>query len=219
MDISWYGLSCFRLRESGTTIVCDPFDKSVGGKVPKLSADVVTVSHDKPGHSNVDAVDGNPKVFSGPGEYETNNIFITGMATYHHRKDGEVPERNVAYFIDFGDMIVGHLGDIGEVPKQSAIEELQLGEVDILLVPVGGGAVLDPTRAVDIVGLFEPKIVIPMHYRQEKPAPKWMQELEPVEKFLKELGVSSPMPEAQKSLRLSKSSLPEETQVMLLSAE
>lgn len=219
MDISWYGLSCFRLREGGVTIICDPYEKSVGKRLPKLTADVVTISHDKPGHNNAAAIGGDPRVFQGPGEYETNNIFITGMATYHRQRDGENPERTVAYFIDMGGLVVGHLGDMGEVPKKSEIDELEIGEVDVLLVPVGGGDVLDPTRAVDVVGLFEPKLIIPMHYHQEEFGAAWMQELEPVDKFLKELGVSSPPPEAQKSLRVSKSSLPEESQVVLLSME
>ncbi|NJN84158.1 MAG: lactamase [Caldilineaceae bacterium] len=214
MDITWYGLSCFRIREGGTVVLCDPFDKVVGMTLPKIRADIVTVSHDQPGHSSVERVSGDPKVLRGPGEYEIQNIFITGATTLHRRVQGIQPERNTVFFFDFGDFTIGHLGDLGEVPSQSDIEELNLGEVDLLMVPVGGGATLDPTRAVDVIGLFEPRLVVPMHYRHPSLTANWAEDLETVDRFLKELGVS--MPEPEDMLRITKSSLPEETEVILL---
>lgn len=214
MEITWYGLSCFRIREGGVIVVCDPYDKALGPALPKLRADIVTISHDRPGHNAADRVTGEPKVLRSPGEYEIKNIFTTGLATHHRRQKGETPERNVAFFFEFGDLTVAHLGDIGEVPSQSEIEELNIGEVDVLLVPVGGGQTLDPTRAVEIVGMFEPRIVIPMHYRHPGLADGLTEQLEPVEKFLKELGAVAPDP--VDILKLSKSNLPEETQVVLL---
>ena len=80
MDITWYGLSCFRIREGGATVICDPYDKAIGMTLPKLRADIVTISHEAPGHNAVDRVQGDPKILRGPGEYETNNVFISGMA-------------------------------------------------------------------------------------------------------------------------------------------
>jgi L-ascorbate metabolism protein UlaG (beta-lactamase superfamily) len=215
MEITWYGLSCFRIREGGGVVICDPYDRSVGLILPKLRADIVTVSHDRPGHNSADRVSGEPKVLRGPGEYELKNIFVTGAVTYHRKevKDAQ-NERNVMFFFDFGDMTVGHLGDIGELPAQTEIEELNIGEVDVLLVPVGGGATLDPTRAVEVIGMFEPKIVIPMHYRHDGLNPNLAANLEPVEKFLKEFGATAP--EAQEMFKATRSNLPEETQVVLL---
>jgi L-ascorbate metabolism protein UlaG (beta-lactamase superfamily) len=214
MEITWYGMSCFRLREGGTTVICDPFDRSVGMTLPKVRADVVTVSHDQPGHNSVDRVQGEPKLLRGPGEYEVKNVFVTGAVTYHRKATKNADERNVIFFFDFGDFTVGHLGDLGEVPSQTEIEELNLGDVDVLLVPVGGGATLDPTRAVEVIGMMEPKIVIPMHYRHAGLAPDLAESLEPVEKFLKELGATAPEP--QEVFKVTKASLPEETQVVLL---
>lgn len=214
MDITWYGLSCFRIREGGVTVVCDPFDKSIGLQLPKVRADIVTISHDRPGHNAVDRLTGEPKVLRGPGEYEVNNVFVTGATTYH-RKQADAPlERNVVFFFDFGDITVGHLGDLGEVPSQSEIEELNVGDVDVLMVPVGGGEILDPTRAVEVIGMFEPRLVVPMHYRLPGLNAPWAEQLEPVDRFLRELGVSTP--ESQETLKISKSSLPEETQVAIL---
>lgn len=214
MDINWYGLSCFRIREGGTTVICDPYDKSTGLTLPKVRADIVTISHDQAGHNAADRVTGDPKVISGPGEYETRNIFITGATTYHHKDAANANERNVVFFFDFGGLIVGHLGDLGRVLSQSAVDDMKIGEVDILLVPVGGGATLDATHAVEMVSVFEPKIVIPMHYQQPGLA-KDFGELEAVEKFLKEFGSGEPEP--QETLKITKSSLPEETEVVVLS--
>ena len=88
MDINWYGLSCFRLREGGVTIICDPYSKSIGSQVARTRADIVTISHDQSGHNGIDQITGDPKVVRGPGEYETRNVFITGMASYHrHQND------------------------------------------------------------------------------------------------------------------------------------
>jgi len=214
MDITWYGLSCFRIREGGVTIVCDPYDKALGLTLPKIRADVVTISHDRPGHNAAERVTGEYKVLSGPGEYEVRNVFVTGLTTYHRRSGGNIAERNVAFFFDFGDLTVGHMGDIGEVPAQSEIEELNIGEVDVLMVPVGGGATLDPARAVELVGLLEPRIVIPMHYRHDGLVGALADQLEGVEKFLKEFGATALDP--VETLKISKTGLPEETQVILL---
>ncbi len=213
MDINWYGLSCFRIREGGTTIICDPFDKSIGLSLPKVRADIVTVSHDQAGHNAADRISGDPRVITGPGEYETRNIFITGATTYHHKEAENANERNVIFFFDFGGLVVGHLGDLGRVLSQSAVDDMKLGEVDILLVPVGGGATLDATHAVEIVSVFEPKIVIPMHYQQPGLSKK-LGTLEPVDKFVKEFGAGTTEPQA--TLKISKSSLPEETEVVVL---
>jgi L-ascorbate metabolism protein UlaG (beta-lactamase superfamily) len=214
MDISWYGLSCFRIREAGVTVVCDPFDKSVGLALPKLKADIVTVSHDRPGHNAAERVVGEGKLLRGPGEYEVHNVFVSGLATYHRKRKGGELERNIAYFFEFGDLTVGHLGDIGEIPDKSEMEALNVGEVDVLIVPVGGGDTLDPARAVEVISMLEPRLVVPMHYQHAGLVSTLAEKLEPVEKFLKEFGVSAP--DRQETLRLTKSNLPDETQVVLL---
>lgn len=215
MDITWYGLSCFRIREGGVTILCDPYDRAIGLTLPKVRADIITVSHDQPGHNAIERVgsDG-AKVVRGPGEYEMKNIFITGATTYHHKQSVNAHERNVIYFFDFGDLVVGHLGDLGVVPSQSEVEELNLGEIDVLLVPVGGADTLDPTHAVEAVSVFEPKIVIPMHYRHAGLTDELANKLEPVDRFLKEFGAGTP--DAQEMFKVTKSTMPEETQVVLL---
>lgn len=213
MEITWYGLSCFRLRERGTTIICDPYDKKATGlSLPRIKTDIVTISHDRPGHNAVSAVSGEPKVFSGPGDYEVGGVLITGLTTYHRAANGESPERNVAYFFDVEGFTVGHLGDLGQIPQQRQVEDL--GEVDVLLVPVSGHNTLDASRMTEVISLLEPRIVVPMHYLHPGLKSTISENLDPVDKFLKELGVGEP--ETLPSLKITKSGLPEETQIVLL---
>lgn len=213
MEITWYGLSCFRLREKGMTVVCDPYDKKITGlNLPRLKANIVTISHERPGHNAVSAVAGEPKIFSGPGDYEVGGVLITGLTTFHKAGNGEPPEHNVAYFFNFNGFTVGHLGDLGQMPQQRQVEDL--GEIDVLLVPVSGQNTLDASRMTEVVSLLEPRLVVPMHYLHSGLGDVIGETLEPVDKFLKELGISDP--ETVPSLKVTKSSLPEETQVILL---
>jgi L-ascorbate metabolism protein UlaG (beta-lactamase superfamily) len=208
MEITWYGLSCFRLRGRKLTIIIDPYDDSVGQTLPRMRAHVVTSSHDAPGHNYVSAVRGYDHVFRWPGEYEVNGVFITGAATYHKGKVGE-RERNTAFMYEFEDLSICHLGDMGILPGREQVE--LLSGADVLLLPVGGGDALDAAKAVEIVTELEPKIVVPMHYA----LPAFNMDLDEVDKFLKEMGV--PAPEPLPSLKLRKSDLLiEETRVVLL---
>ena len=138
MEITWYGLSCFRLTERGcAAIVTDPYGDSLGYQPLKLRADIVTVSHDAPGHNNLKAVRGVQRVITAPGEYEIGGVFVIGVAMVKARKQEEDVVRNVAYLFDFDGLTVLHLGDLSYAPIQSEVDKL--GTVDVVLVPVGGG--------------------------------------------------------------------------------
>jgi len=126
MEIFWYGYACFRLRDRGIAIVTDPYDDSVGYQPPRLRAEVVTVSHPHPSHSNVRAVRGRRKVFGGPGEYEIQGVFITGISTYHDQKKGEERGTNTIFLFDFGGVSVCHLGSLGHTLTQAQTELLRL---------------------------------------------------------------------------------------------
>lgn len=213
MEIIWYGMSCFRMSERGlATVVTDPFDSSVGLPAPKLKADIVTVSHDSPGHNNVKAVKGERRAITGPGEYELGGVFVTGI-----RMEGKEASKksaikaNTLYMFDFEGLTVAHLGDLAYVPTQSEIEHL--GAVHVLLVPVGGGGALNASQAAEVVSLIEPSIVIPMHYRTGQEEAK----LAPVSRFLSEMGINKA--EAVPALKVTNSGLPDETQVVVLTPE
>lgn len=211
MDINWYGHSCFRISERGqATVVTDPFGPELGYVVPKLKADIVTISHDAPGHNNLAAVKGSEHIVAGPGEYEIGGVFIIGVATYDAAREN--PRRNVVYVFDYNTLTVAHLGDLDHVPNQSMIDAL--GAIDIALVPVGGGGALTSGQAAEVVSLLEPSIVIPMHYQTD--ALRGL-ELDPVDRFLKEMGINSLQQES--SLRIAPTALPEQTQIVLLDYE
>ena len=213
MEITWYGHSCFRLTErTYATVVTDPFDnKSVGYGPLKLKADIVTVSHEAPGHSNTDAVKGTSHVIEGAGEYEIGSVFITGVATdgsSGKKKDKDASSRNIVYVFDYNGITVAHLGDLKQVPTQSEIETL--GTINVALVPVGGGGGLNAAKAAEVISLIEPNIVVPMHYAT--PAAKVA--LDALNKFIKEMGLSKP--ETQDSLKVTRTGLPDETKVIVL---
>ncbi|HLA99642.1 MAG TPA: MBL fold metallo-hydrolase [Anaerolineales bacterium] len=210
MEITWYGHSCFRLTERGmAAVVTDPFDhRTIGYEALKLKADIVTVSHDAPGHNYINAVKGRNHTLSGPGEYEIGGVFITGVQTNGHGKKSADEPRNTLYVFDYDCVTVAHLGDLRRVPSQTEIEAL--GAVDVALVPVGGGGGLNAAKAAEVVSLIEPGIVVPMHYQ----TPDTQIKLAPLSKFLKEMGLADV--EAQVSLKITKSSIPEETRVVVL---
>lgn len=212
MDIDWFGQSCFRLREGNLTVVTDPYDKSIGYVLPRLRADVVTISHDAPGHANAAAVKGDPKVLTRPGEYEIRGLFVTGIQTWRGAgAKGEAREENTIFVFEFGDLTVCHLGDLSRVLTQAQVESMP--DVDILLVPVGGGGGLDADKAAEVISQLEPHIIVPMHYR----TPLVTLTLDSLSKFLKEMGVAEQAP--QETLRVTGSTLPQEAQVVVLACK
>ena len=210
MEITWFGHSCFRLMErSAAAIVTDPFDKSIGFTPPRLKADVVTISHDAPGHNNVSTVKG-ARAITGPGEYEIGGAFITGVRTTvkESENDSGLQPENTAYVIEYESASVCHLGDVSTIPTQPQVEAL--GTVNVLLVPVGGGKGLNAAQAAEIISMIQPSIVVPMHYKIGKTKLK----LDPLSRFLKEMGLGKVPPEP--SLKVTQSNLPEETQIVVL---
>ena len=211
MEITWYGHSCFRLTERNyATVVTDPFDsKATGYDALKLKAEIVTISHEAAGHNFISAVKGITHTLDGPGEFEIGGVFITGVQTDGSgRKKKDNGPRNTLYVFDYDGITVAHLGDLQQVPTQAEIEAL--GTVNVALVPVGGGSSLNAAKAAEVISLFEPNIVIPMHYA----TPDSKITLDSLNKFVKEMGLSKP--ESQPSLKVTRSGMPDETRVVVL---
>jgi L-ascorbate metabolism protein UlaG (beta-lactamase superfamily) len=189
-------------------MVTDPPSDDMGYDRPRIRADVVTISHEHPGHNNRVGFRGGPKIFDGPGEYEVKGVFITGIATYHDSRSGSARGGNTVFLFEFGGITVCHLGDLGHVPSQTQVEALS--DVNVLLIPVGGLHTIDAAKAAEVISLIEPNLVVPMHFKTPVEGAK----LHTIDKFLKEMGLASipPVPE----LKVTKSSLPEETEVVLL---
>ena len=207
MELWWLGHSCFRLRGKDVTVITDPFDHSSGYVLGKVAADVVTVSNSHPHHNAVSEVGGSPTVLDGPGEFEIRGTLITGVRT-GVPVGALAPSRNTAYILTIDDVTVCHLGDLARLPNAEQIELMK--DVHVLLVPVGGHCTIGPAEAVEVISQLEPKIVVPMHYATDVSTA----ELEPVDRFLREMGIGQTEPVAR--LNVTRSSLPDEPTVMLL---
>lgn len=215
MQIIWYGQSCFEIittpaKNSQVRIVIDPFSEEIGLKAPKLEADILLVTHSHYDHNNVKAVSGSPFLISGPGEYEIKNIFIQGIASWHDNSRGQERGENTIYIIETEDLKLCHLADLGQ--KELFEEQLEkIGEVDILMIPIGGTYTISAREALKIMSQIEPKITIPMHYQ----VPKLKLKLDGIDKFLKSLGIKSiaPLPK----LTVKKKDIPaEEAKIVVL---
>ncbi|MBE9525212.1 MAG: MBL fold metallo-hydrolase [Chloroflexi bacterium] len=212
MKITWYGHTCFRLASRGlATVVTDPYDhKVVGYKALNLRATVVSVCQDSPHFNNISVVKTKPRVLKSPGEFEIGDVFITAVRT--NGKKRNVDElRNTLYVFDFDGISVAHLGNMHRVPSQSRIEAL--GTINVALVPIGGSDGLNAAKAVEVISLLEPGIVIPMLYN----TPNSKLELDPLDKFLKEMGLGQV--NAEKELDITSSAIPSETRVVVLDYE
>ena len=212
MEISWLGHSCFKLKGRKATVITDPYSPDLGYSLGKPIANIVTVSHQHPGHSYTEGVGNNPRAITGPGEYEISDSLIIGIATFHDEDRGKIRGKNTVYLIEMDEISICHLGDLGHVLTNKQVEEL--GNVDVLLVPVGGVSTINAAPATEIVRQLEPKVVIPMHYKTGALKGEYARELEPVTRFLKEIGVHDATPQAK--LSFTKSNLPQISQVFLL---
>lgn len=206
VDVTWLGQSCFRLRGRGAAVVTDPFPPSLGPKL-RLEGNLVTVSHQHENHSHVQSVK-DAHVIEGPGEYEVAGVTVRGLPTFHDDKKGAEHGRNTVYVIELDDVRVCHLGDLGHTLDDHTLETI--GNVDVLLVPVGGGRTLDGARAAEVVRQVEPRYVVPMHFGHSS----LRTDLAPVERFLKEMSV--PEAEPQSKLTVQPSSTEAETKVVVL---
>jgi L-ascorbate metabolism protein UlaG (beta-lactamase superfamily) len=186
----------------------------LGLPLPRPKAEIVTISHDSPHYNHTVGVKGEFKTINSPGEYEIGGVFVTVLnlqpVTKGSKHDQPVVNNNV--FVFYMDSIVlCHLGNLTHVPTQNQVEDMD--NIDVLMVPVGGHDGLTAAQAAELVSLIEPYIVIPMRYK----LPGVSVKLDPVSKFLTEMGITKAETEA--SLKLAKSSLPEETQIVLMEAK
>ena len=208
MEITWLGHSSFKLKGSQTTVVTDPYPQDLGYTLGKQTANIVTVSHMHPSHSYVEGVGGEPKIIKSPGEYEISNTLIIGLATFHDREQGTLKGKNTVFVVQIDELSVCHLGDLGHTLTSQQVEDI--GNVDVLLVPVGGVSTINATVAAEVVRQLEPRIVIPMHFK----TPVVTMDLEPVDRFMKEMSVKDTT--SRPKLNVTRTSLPAGTQVILL---
>jgi L-ascorbate metabolism protein UlaG (beta-lactamase superfamily) len=217
MEITYLGHSSFKFKGKTATVVCDPYDKYVGFVMPKVSADIVTVSHDHKDHNTLLRVSGTsrrpePFVIRAPGEYEVSQVGVFGWGSYHDQEEGSARGKNTIYTIHMDMLNIVHLGDLGHMLSDEMIENL--GAVDILCVPVGGTYTLDAATAARVTKRLKPAIVLPMHYKLEQHDVEAFGSLVGIELFLKEMDAEKK--DSLPLLKVTEQDLPEETEVVVL---
>ena len=166
MKIEYLGHSSFKLTEStGTSVVCDPYDSSVGFKMGKVRADAVTVSHGHFDHNNFKAVEGNPIVLDKECSYDLPGVEIDSIKSFHDRQRGKKRGENLIFKFRMDGIDICHLGDLGEDCSSELIDLLL--PVNVLLIPVGGTYTMTAEMAKEYVDRIMPDIVIPMHYKSK----------------------------------------------------
>lgn len=215
MNIFWHGQSCFQInlsqgKNNHVNIVIDPFSEKMGLRLPKLQADILLITHEHYDHNNVKAVSGNPFIVSGPGEYEIKNVFIEGISSWHDNSQGKERGENTIYTIEAEELKLCHLGDLGQ--KELTEEQIEkIGEIDVLMIPIGGVYTISAKEALKVMSQLEPKIIIPMHYQ----IPKLNIKLDSLDKFLKIVGIKSIIPQSKFSIK-KKDISPEEAKIIVL---
>ena len=172
MDITWYGHASFLLTTAqGIKIITDPYepgayDGGIAYGPITDEADIVSVSHDHADHNYVKGLAGNPTVITGEGKHEVKGIVFEGVSTYHDDSQGTERGGNTIFTIIADGMRVCHLGDLGHLLNDKELQ--QIGQVDCLLIPVGGFFTIGPQEARQVVDQLQPQVTIPMHFKTDK---------------------------------------------------
>jgi L-ascorbate metabolism protein UlaG (beta-lactamase superfamily) len=170
MKVKWVGHACFLLTsEAGVRILTDPYTPGafgLGYRPPAETADIVTVSHDHADHNNTAAVKGKPEVVRGEGVHKVKGVEIKGVSTSHDEASGSQRGPNTVFCFTLDGVRVCHLGDLGHDLATGSLAEI--GPVDVLMIPVGGNFTIDANIAGRVADRIAPKVVIPMHFQNER---------------------------------------------------
>ena len=206
--VTWLGHACFKIETgSGTVIVTDPYSEKTGYTLPRVAADIVTVSHHHYDHDNAGAVAGSPRIVDEVGKIVIGSTIIEGIDSFHDEVSGSKRGKNVIFKFFVDGLVVVHMGDFGQPLSGDQLDAL--GDVDILMIPVGGTFTIDHIQAAEIVRELKPKIVLPMHYKTDDCTIN----IGPVGPFLESMPV---VREEGVTIGLSANELPAETEVWLM---
>ncbi|MBN2209369.1 MAG: MBL fold metallo-hydrolase [Candidatus Coatesbacteria bacterium] len=214
MKIKWLGHSAFAITASdGTTVLTDPyrpgaFDGAIEYGPIRGSFDVVTVSHKHADHDGVEGLAGSPTVLDAPGRKKIKGVEIEGLASFHDKAGGKQRGQNTIFSIKIDGLKVCHLGDLGHIPDEALLSKL--GDVDVLLTPVGGTFTLDAAEAWRVVEKIKPQVVIPMHFK----TPKVAFDLARVERFT--AGKPDVVQAGSSEVEFTRETLPPKRQIIVL---
>ncbi len=211
MNITWYGQTCFKIstkqNQQEVNIIIDPISRKSGLKPIKLNADIVCLSDDTNPFLDINEIKKakNPFIILNPGEFEIKNVFITSIQSENTNNN------NLIFKIEAEDINIVHLGFLKS--KKLTQEQIEsLGNIDILMIPVGNFESINAQQANEIISQLEPRIIIPMLYKIKG----LNYELDDLSHFTKELGVGNINPITK--LKINKKNLPiENFEVIILS--
>lgn len=218
MDITYIGHSCFKIKGKNHTLVIDPYDPSkTGYRLPKIICDVVLCTHQHGDHNYIQGVSDYKIVIDTAGEYEIAGTFVYGFSTFHDEQKGEERGENIVFQIEIDGISILHLGDLGHELSKDTLEKIT--DVDVLMIPVGGVYTIDAKKAAKIISSIEPSIVVPMHYQIQE-LTGLSQKIDDLKPFIEEMGLTeSSVKKFDKLSISSKSDVPEETEVYILSPQ
>jgi L-ascorbate metabolism protein UlaG (beta-lactamase superfamily) len=204
MQIYWHGYSSVRIEskngEKASVLVTDPFENESAIRFPRtLEPDIAVLGHQDRTRFNIEGLGNEPFIISDPGEYEVKGVFVNGI---QDPAAGSGTERPVIYRIFSEGMSIAFMGLLHRKPTDMELEGL--GNIDILLIPVGGGEAFDAEMASDVISLVEPRVVIPLNYA----IPGIKAKLGTVDQFCKHLGVCKR--EDMNKFKIQKKDLPAE---------
>ena len=164
LQIRWHGHSCWEITNDNT-LVTDPHDgKSIGIPAPNVIGDIILVSHNHYDHNSVKTVEKNSsKVVLDGRKRNIFNVEINGIESYHDEEMGSKRGSNIIFKFEIDGIKFCHLGDLGHELDDESIRNI--GEVDILFVPIGGTFTIDDKQAWNVINKIKPKIIVPMHYK------------------------------------------------------
>lgn len=164
MQLIWYGHSCFMIKTNeGKRILIDPFNKSLGYNIDFPKCDLITISHSHFDHSSINPINNDTKVINTYGNFNLDFLQLKGFNSFHDDYNGLKRGMNIIYIYKFNNLTLAHLGDLGHIPAQPILNELN--SLDFLLIPIGGNFTLDGKKAANLCKLLTPRYIIPMHYK------------------------------------------------------
>ena len=211
MKLKWLGHACFLITsEAGLRIITDPYPSGGGIMYAPVNetADIVVVSHDHFDHNAVSTVPGSPEVVTGSGTKNVKGVEFKGIATYHDDSKGSQRGDNTVFCFSVDGVKLCHLGDLGHSLSREQIDEI--GDMDVLLIPVGGFFTIDANVAGQVCDDLKPKVIVPMHYK----TPKLDFPISGVEDFVK--GKKSARTLDSSEAQFKQGELPGATEIMVL---
>ena len=212
IKITFYGHALFLIESSkGVKIGIDPYDEQVKTPLPELSVDIVTSSHSHSDHAYFSLFKNNPKILNNPGKITIFDIQIEGIPTFHDELSGYKLGKNIIFKFVIDGIKIAHLGDLGHILSDNQVEIL--GNIDILMIPIGGIYTIDGDTAIDIIQKISPKIVIPMHYKENDIQVN--PECITIDDFKEKI---SNYKEVGHKITISKNTMPEKTEIWIMSS-